>query len=79
MKGIDKMELKEYCGIMNLSKCLINGMNEAKAQEQKHIDNKKCKEPSFATCKHYLNRLAEREGLPPLTDKQVEEVVRMYW
>lgn len=63
----------DYFRIINLAIMLTTSIAKEKVQEQK------CRKPNFGACAYALRQLAEREGLTPPTDEEVEALVRQYW
>ena len=57
----------------------MNAIENEKEQYIKHLHNKRCREPEFTTIHYYLGRLIEREGLPPLTHEETEQLIRKFW
>lgn len=72
-------EYNEYGAILNLTRCLMNAIENEKEQYIKHLHNKRCREPEFTTIHYYLGRLIEREGLSPLTHEETEQLIRKFW
>lgn len=70
---------KDFGGIVNLSRMLINSIEEAKEQEIKYLTNPRCKRPSFANVHYALERLAEREGMELPTMAEAESICRNAW
>ena len=66
-------------GIINLSKMLVNAINETKEQEKKYLENPRCKKPTFSNAKYPLTELAESIGLEPPTDDEIELLCRRAW
>lgn len=66
---------KSIGGIVNFSKMLVQGMEEAKEQEIKHLSNPRCKKPSFANAHFALCELAVRMNLTPPTEEETENLI----
>ena len=69
----------EYGAIINLTIGLNNAIKNAKEQEQKYLNNPRCKRAEFSTCHFYLGKLAEREGMSPPSLEETERLVRLAW
>ena len=71
--------MEKICRVLEISKLLVKEAKTQKEQEIKHLNNKRCKEPTFAYARYLLECLAEKLECEKPTGEETEKIIRAMW